>query len=72
MGKEVHTLQQKWIKSLIVWKGIIIGFGFHTLVCEQGYLQVDKVRFDQVNSAAIGGVDHFMRQHSVNEEEDIW
>ena len=32
----------------------------------------DKVRFDQVNSAAIGEVAYFRRQHSVNEEEDIW
>ena len=41
-------------------------------MCEQGYLQVDKVKFDQVNSAAIGGVAYFVRQRSANEEEDIW
>ena len=52
--------------------GIIIGAGFHTLMCEQGYFQVDKVRFDQVNSAAIGRVAYFGRQHSVNDGEDIW
>ena len=41
-------------------------------MCEQGYLQVDKVRFDQVNSAAIVGVAYFGRQCNVNEERDIW
>ena len=41
-------------------------------MCEQGYLQVDKVKFDQVNNAAIGGVAYFGRQHSMNEEEYIW
>ena len=40
-------------------------------MCEQGYLQVDKVRFDQVDIAAIGGVAYFGRQRSVNEERDI-
>ena len=41
-------------------------------MCEQDHLYVDKVKFDQVNSAAIGGVDHLERQRSVNEEEVIW
>ena len=60
------------IKSLIVWKGINIGAVIHTLVCEQGLLQVDKVKFNQVNNTAIGGVAYFGRQRNVNEEEDIW
>ena len=53
-------------------KGIIIIAIFFTLKCEKGQLHEDKVKFDQVNSAAIGGVDHFERQRSVNEEEVIW
>ena len=32
----------------------------------------DKVKFDQVNIVAIGGVAYFGRQRSVNEDEDIW
>ena len=53
-------------------EGIIIVALFCTLKCEKGKMHEDKVRFDQVNSTAIGGVDHFRRQRSVNEEEDIW
>ena len=53
-------------------KGIIIVALFCTLKCEKGKMHEDKVRFDQVNSAVIEGVDHFRRYHSVNEEEDIW
>ena len=52
-------------------KGIIRVASFFTLKCEKGQMHEDKVMFDQVNNVAIGGVDHFMRQCSVNEEEDI-
>ena len=45
---------------------------FCTLKCEKGKMHEDKVRFDQVNNVAIGGVDHFERKRSVNEEEVIW
>ena len=51
---------------------IIIVALFFTLKCEKGQMHEDNVMFDQVNSAAIGVVDHFMRQRSVNEEEEIW
>ena len=44
---------------------------FCTLKCGKGQMHEDKVMFDQVNNAAIGGVDHFIRQRIVNEEEDI-
>ena len=53
-------------------KGIIKVASFCTLKCEKGKMLEDKVMFEQVNKASIGGVDHFMRQCSVNEEEDIW
>ena len=53
-------------------EGIIRVASFCTLKCEKGQMHEDKVMLDQVKSAAIGGVDHFMRQRSVNEEEDIW
>ena len=53
-------------------KGIIRVALFCTLKCEKGQMHEDKVRFDQVNNVAIRGVDHFRRQCSVNEEEDIW
>ena len=39
-------------------KGIIILVGFYTLMCEQGQMHVDKVEFDQVNSAGMRGRDH--------------
>ena len=52
-------------------KGIIKVASFCTLKCEKGKMHEDKVMFDQVNSTAIGGVDHFGRQRSVNEEEEI-
>ena len=60
------------IKSLIVWKGIIIEAVFHTLMYEQGYFQVDKVKFDQVNNAGIRGGEHLEKQHIMNEERVIW
>ena len=47
-------------------KGIIKVALFFTLKCEKGKMHEDKVRFDQVNNAAIGGVAHFGRQRSVN------
>ena len=53
-------------------KGIIIMVGFHTLMCEKGDFHVDKVKFDQVNSARIGGGEHFDRQRSMNEKRVIW
>ena len=53
-------------------KGIIKVALFFTLKCEKGKMHVYKVKFYEVNNAAIGGVDHFRRQQSVNEEEDIW
>ena len=53
-------------------KMIIIVASFCTLKCEKGQMHEDKVLFDQVNNAAIGGVAYFRRQRSVNEEEDIW
>ena len=55
-----------------MWKGIEIRTLFFTLKCEKGKMHEDKVRFDQVNNTAIGGVAYFGRQRSVNEEEDIW
>ena len=42
-------------------KGIVIRVGFHTLMCERGHLHGDKVKFDQVNSAGIGGGENFDR-----------
>ena len=53
-------------------KGIIRVALFCTLKCEKEQMHEDKVKFDQVNSAAIVGVDHLERQRSVNEEEVIW
>ena len=53
-------------------KGITRVVLFYTLKFEKGQMHEDKVMFDQVNNTAIGGVDHFMRQRSVNEEEGIW
>ena len=41
-----------------------MGDGFHTLMCERGHLHVDKVKFDQVNNAGIGGGDHPVGQCS--------
>ena len=52
-------------------KGITRVALFFTLKCEKGQMHEDKIIFDQVNNTAIGGADHFMRQRSVNEEEDI-
>ena len=52
--------------------GIIIGAGFHTLMCEQDHLQVDKVKFDQVNNAAIEGGEHLEKQRSMNGKRFIW
>ena len=53
-------------------KGIIKLALFFTLKCEKGQMHEDKVKFDQVNSAAIEGVDHFERKHNVNGGEIIW
>ena len=53
-------------------KWIIIIPSFCTHKCEKGQMHEDKVRFDHVNNAAIGGLAYFRRQRSVNEEEDIW
>ena len=52
--------------------GIIIGAGFHTLMCEQGYLQVDKVKFDQVNNVGIRGGEYLEKQCSMNGKRVIW
>ena len=38
-------------------KGIMKIAGFITLMCEQGSMHVDKVKFDQVNNTNVGGVD---------------
>ena len=54
-----------------MWKGIDIRTWFCTYKCEKGQMHEDKVRFDEVNITAIGGVAYFRRQRSVNEEEDI-
>ena len=51
---------------------MIIGARFHTLMCEKGHLHVDKVKFDQVNNAGIGGGEHFERQHSMNGRKIPW
>ena len=53
-------------------KGIIRVALFFTLKCEKGQKHEEKVKFDQVNSAAIVGVDHLERQRSVKREEVIW
>ena len=53
-------------------KGIIRVALFCTLKCKKGEMHEDKVKFDQVNSIAIEGVDHFERQRSVNGEKIIW
>ena len=53
-------------------KGIIRVATFFTLKCGKGKMHEDKVKFDQVNSAAIVGVDHLERQCNVKEEEIIW
>ena len=34
---------------------VILGAGFHTVMCERGHLQVDKVKFDQVKNVGIRG-----------------
>ena len=53
-------------------KGIIIGVGIHSLMCEQGHLHVDKVKFDQVNNAGIGGGEHLEKQRSINGRRFLW
>ena len=53
-------------------KGIIKVALFFTLKCEKGQMHEDKVKFDQVNTVAIVGVDNLEIQRSVNEEEVIW
>ena len=53
-------------------KGIIRVATYFTLKCEKGQMHEEKVKFDQVNSATIVGVDHFERKLSVNGGEIIW
>ena len=53
-------------------KGIIIMDRFHTLMCEKGHFHVDKVNFDQVNSAGIRGGDHLWRQRSDSGRNIPW
>ena len=53
-------------------KWIIRVATFFTLKCEKGQMHEDKVKFDQVNNAAMEGVDHFERQRSVKGGEIIW
>ena len=53
-------------------KGIIIGVGFHTLMCERGHLHMDKVKFDQVNNAGIGGGEHLVRQRRDSGRKIPW
>ena len=36
----------------------MIPAGFYTLMCEQGQMHVDKVKFDQINNACMRGGDH--------------
>ena len=43
-----------------------MGAIFHTLMCEKGYLQVDKVKFDQVNNVGIRDGEHLEKHHSMN------
>jgi hypothetical protein len=45
---------------------------FHTLMCEKGHFNVDKVKFDQVNSVGIGGGDHLWRQHRDSGRKIPW
>ena len=42
----------------MVWKWIKVAAGFYTFMCEQGQMQVDKVKFDQVNNVGMRGGDH--------------
>ena len=57
---------------IITIKSLIIGAIFHTLMCEQGYLQVDKVKFDQVNSVGPRGGAHLEKPHNMNGKRVIW
>ena len=66
----MHNKNKIKIPHSIKW--IIIGVGFQTLMCEQDHLQVDKVKFDQVNSAGIGGGEHLEKQHSMNRKRFLW
>ena len=52
--------------------GIIFGAGFHTLMCEHGHLQVEKFKFDQLNSAGIRGGEHLEKHRSMNGKRFIW
>ena len=53
-------------------KGIIRLATFCTIKCENGQKHEDKVKFHQVNSAAIVGVEHLEKQCSLKGEEIIW
>ena len=53
-------------------KWIFIVATFFTLKCGKGKMHEEKVKFDQVNNAAIVGVDHLERQRSLKREEIIW
>ena len=37
---------------------------YFTPSCEIGHLHEDKVKFDQVNNAVLGGGDHLVGQHN--------
>ena len=69
----------KWVRRPMsrnkvpqIMKGIIRVATFFTLKCEKGQKNEDKVKFDQVNSVAIVGVEHLERQRSMKGEEIIW
>ena len=68
----------KWVRSPMSRnkiphsvKGIIRVATFFTLKSGKGKMHEDKVKFDQVNSATIVGVDHLERESSVKAEEMI-
>ena len=46
------------IKSILMLKWIIFIAGLTTLMCEQGLMHVDNVKFDQVNNASMDEVAH--------------
>ena len=71
MGKEAHVYWKNEENPSNLERDRHKNFIFNPK-CEKGKMHEDKVKFDQVNSAAIGGVAYFIRQRSVNEEEDIW
>ena len=71
MGKEAHA-NKNLSKIPHIMKWIILGAGFHTLMCEQDHLQVDKVKFDQVNSVGIRGGEQLEKQCSMNGKRFLW